>query len=544
MTKPDISVDVLIIGAGPTGLGAAKRLNQLDGPSWMIIDSNETPGGLASTDTTPEGFLYDVGGHVIFSHFKYFDDCIDEALPNEDDWYTHQRISYVRCKNLWVPYPFQNNISMLPKQEQVDCMDGMIDAALEARVANTKPKNFDEWIVRMMGTGIADLFMRPYNFKVWAVPTTKMQCQWLGERVAAPDLKTVTKNVILQKTAGNWGPNATFRFPAHGGTGAIWIAVAKTLPKEHTEFGSHATVATVDADNKVVALENGKTIGYEKLISTMGIDSLVEKMGDKSLISLSKDLFYSSTHVIGIGVRGQRPERIGDKCWLYFPDMDCPFYRATIFSNYSPNNQPQASTKLPTMQLASGEKPSNSSSQEGPYWSIMLEVSESSMKPVDNANLLADCIKGLIATDMLKATDEIVSTYHRRFDHGYPTPTLEREGALKQLLPKLLEKDIYSRGRFGSWRYEVGNQDHSFMLGVEAADHIVNGAAELTLNYPDFVNGRVNHERRLVDGAQFFKSRKGIRDEGKPLKPATNGVDMVNGSEKMVHGRKKSMGKA
>lgn len=63
---------------------------------------------------------------------------------------------------------------MLPKDDQVKCMDGMIDAALEARVAGTKPKTFDEWIVRMMGVGIADLFMRPYNFKVWAVPTTKV----------------------------------------------------------------------------------------------------------------------------------------------------------------------------------------------------------------------------------------------------------------------------------------------------------------------------------------------------------------------------------
>ncbi|KAL8744624.1 MAG: hypothetical protein Q9190_003152 [Brigantiaea leucoxantha] len=518
-TEPDTSVDVLVIGAGPTGLGAAKRLNQLDGPSWMIIDSTETPGGLASTDVTPEGFLYDVGGHVIFSHYKYFDDCINEALPKEDDWYTHQRISYVRCKELWVPYPFQNNISMLPKKEQVDCMDGMIDAAMEARVANTKPRDFDEWIVRMMGTGIADLFMRPYNFKVWAVPTTKMQCQWLGERVAAPDLKTVTKNVILQKTAGNWGPNATFRFPANGGTGGIWIAVANTLPKEKTRFGSHATVKSVDADAKTVTLENGQTIGYQKLINTMAVDSLVEKMGDKELISLSKDLFYSSTHIIGVGIRGERPERIGDKCWLYFPEDNCPFYRATIFSNYSPNNQPQASVKLATQQLADGSKPNNPSPQEGPYWSIMLEVSESSMKPVDTANMLKDSIQGLLNTEMLRPTDEIVSTYHRRFDHGYPTPSLEREGVLKQLLPKLQERDIYSRGRFGSWRYEVGNQDHSFMLGAEAADNIVNGAAELTLNYPDFVNSRVNHERRLVDGAQFFKSRKGIRDEGTPLKP-------------------------
>lgn len=33
-------------------------------------------------------------------------------------------------------------------------------------MAKTKPKNFDEWILRVMGEGIADLFMRPYNFKV------------------------------------------------------------------------------------------------------------------------------------------------------------------------------------------------------------------------------------------------------------------------------------------------------------------------------------------------------------------------------------------
>jgi protoporphyrinogen oxidase len=63
---------------------------------------------------------------------------------------------------------------MLPKEDQVKCMDGMIDAALEARVSNSKPKDFDEWIVRMMGEGIADIFMRPYNFKVWAVPTKKV----------------------------------------------------------------------------------------------------------------------------------------------------------------------------------------------------------------------------------------------------------------------------------------------------------------------------------------------------------------------------------
>lgn len=332
-----------------------------------------------------------------------------------------------------------------------------------------------------------------------------MQCAWLGERVAAPNLKLITTNVILNKVAGNWGPNATFRFPAHGGTGNIWIKVADTIPAEKKIFGKNGEVQLVDAENKRVLLGDGTTVNYQKLISTMSVDYLVESMRNEELIKLSKGLFYSSTHVIGVGVRGSRPERIGDKCWLYFPEDDCPFYRATIFSNYSPNNQPQASKKLATQQLGDGSKPTDTSEKEGPYWSIMLEVSESLKKPVNQETMLADCIKGLINTEMLKPEDEIVSTYHRRFDHGYPTPSLEREGVLTQLLPKLQDLDIWSRGRFGSWRYEVGNQDHSFMLGVEAADSIVNGAVELTLNYPDFVNTRQNKERRLVDGAQGLK---------------------------------------
>lgn len=66
---------------------------------------------------------------------------------------------------------------MLPKDDQVKCIEALIDAALDARVANTKPRDFDKWIVRNLGTGIADIYMRPYNFKVWAVPTTKVSTQ-------------------------------------------------------------------------------------------------------------------------------------------------------------------------------------------------------------------------------------------------------------------------------------------------------------------------------------------------------------------------------
>lgn len=145
---------------------------------------------------------------------------------------------------------------------------------------------------------------------------------------------------------------------------------------------------------------------------------------------------------------------------LYFPEDNCPFYRATIFSNYSPFNTPDEEVRLPTIQLADGQEPRSSEPQSGPYWSIMLEVSESSYKPVNHDTLLRESIQGLINTDLLKPEDEIVSTYVRRFDHGYPTPTIERDGALNKALNYVYNKDILSRGRFGAWKYEVGNQDH------------------------------------------------------------------------------------
>jgi len=71
---------------------------------------------------------------------------------------------------------------MLPKEDQARCLDGMIDAAIEGRVANNKPQDFDEHILRTMGVGIADCFMRPYNYKVWAVPPKKVFCISLTQR--------------------------------------------------------------------------------------------------------------------------------------------------------------------------------------------------------------------------------------------------------------------------------------------------------------------------------------------------------------------------
>ena len=145
-----------------------------------------------------------------------------------------------------------------------------------------------------------------------------MQCRWLGERVAAPSLRTVVRNVITKQAAGNWGPNATFRFPTRDGTGGIWKAVASTLPYKRFRLGKSGAVKAIRPLEKLVVMANHRIIRYNHLVSTMALDSLLESLEGVEVVGMrqiaKEGLVYSSTIVLGVGIRGECPERIGDKC--------------------------------------------------------------------------------------------------------------------------------------------------------------------------------------------------------------------------------------
>ena len=69
---------ILILGGGPAGLGAAWRLNELGQSDWHLLEANDYAGGLASSFRDKQGFFWDIGGHVQFSHYEYFDRVMDE----------------------------------------------------------------------------------------------------------------------------------------------------------------------------------------------------------------------------------------------------------------------------------------------------------------------------------------------------------------------------------------------------------------------------------------------------------------------------------
>jgi protoporphyrinogen oxidase len=453
---------ILILGAGPAGLGAAWRLNQAGHHDWELWEAGDGPGGLARSITDEHGFTWDIGGHVQFSHYRLFDEVMDRALGAEG-WLHHQRESWVRIADTWVPYPFQYNIHRLPPESRERCRAGMERVVREGK-AGPPYAHFGDMIDRTFGEGVAGLFMRPYNFKVWAWPPEELDTGWIGERVALPDLERIEESIRTHKDNVSWGPNSTFRFPRRGGTGAIWNAVASWLPAGKIHYGR--AVQAIDPRARRAAATGGAQAGYDMLVSTIPLDLLVEMAGLDELRTHAARLRYSSVHVVGVGLTGQPPEALRGKCWMYFPEANSPFYRVTVFSHYSPENVPDI----------------------GRQWSLMAEVSESPVKPVDAARVREDTIRGMLDTGLIRERAQVNHTFALRIERGYPTPALGRDRALGVLLPALEKLNILSRGRFGAWKYEVSNQDHAFMQGVEAADHVLHGAAEETLWHPDRVN--------------------------------------------------------
>ncbi|MCU1457662.1 MAG: UDP-galactopyranose mutase [Actinomycetia bacterium] len=439
---------IVIIGAGPTGLGAGYRLQELGYDDWVILEANDYVGGLATSFTDDAGFTYDIGGHVMFSHYDYYDELVDKLMGG--DYTELQREAWVWMENRFIPYPFQNNIRDLERQTVFECVTGLLRAQREP---HDEPTNFREWVDATMGEGIARHFMLPYNFKVWATPAELMNYIWIGERVSVVDADAVLRNVILGEDQVSWGPNNTFRYPMRGGTGFLYEGLRRFV-EDHLEL--ETPVASVDPDAKQVRTTDGRVWDYDVLLSTMPLNRLVEHMEHvpDRVRAAVPGLHWSGSHIVGVGV-----DRAADttKNWIYFPEPDVPFYRVTYLSNYSPYMTAEPDQTL-----------------------FLTETSRSPHKIEDPETIVERVVDGLVGTGLMDDDDRerIVTTWRCSPDMTYPVPSITRDTSLGTIQPWLRHHEIYSRGRFGAWLYEIGNMDHSAMQGVEFANHVLLGEPE------------------------------------------------------------------
>jgi protoporphyrinogen oxidase len=443
----DPSTTTVIIGAGPCGLACGRELRRLGDTDWVILERADHAGGLASSVVDAAGFTWDLGGHVVFSHFGEFDALLDEVMG--DEVLRHERSSYVRFGDTWVPYPFQNNLRHLPQDVAEECLDG-----LALVPGGNADMDFETWMGAVFGTGITRHFMAPYNFKVWATPAQLMSSNWIAERVAVVDYERARRNVEDGLDDLAWGPNNTFVFPAYGGTGEIYKRLARTL-HDRIRFGRE--VLEVDAESRRLRLSTGEEYEYGSLVSTAPLDRLVGSLSDcpDAVRAAATQLRHNGVYMVGVGYEQPLHD---DKSWMYFPQDHAPFYRATNFAKYSPANVPDSATER--------------------YSSYMTETSYSPEKPVARDGLDESVELGLREAGVVPGRPRVASVHVEDISYAYPVPTVERDAALAIIQPWLSEQGIFSRGRFGAWRYEIGNMDHAVKMGVDIARRIARGDEE------------------------------------------------------------------
>jgi protoporphyrinogen oxidase len=444
-------VRIVIVGAGPCGLACARELDRLGHRDWELVERSTAAGGSASSELDPAGFTWDYGGHVVFSHFREFDQLLFETMG--DELVEHERSSYIRVGDRWVPYPFQNNLRHLDPELTYECITGLLGAP----GSNGDGVDFGRWITACFGEGIAHHFMRPYNAKVWATPLSHMSSSWIAERVSVPDPDRSLRNIILQRDDPAWGPNSTFHFPAVGGTGEIYRRLAVRLGSRITYGGD---VVAVDQRGRSITLADGRTIGYDALVSTMPLDRLVSSISPEcpsEVRAAAAALEHNSVVIVGVGYEAPLAD---ERSWLYFPEGDVPFYRATNFAKYAAANVPGGDT--------------------GRFSSYLTETAyrREEGQPTDIGRRTLD---GLARTGLASASTNVASVHRIDLEYAYPIPTVDRDRALATIQPWLMSWGIFSRGRFGGWRYEVGNMDHAVKMGIEAARRVVEGRPETLL---------------------------------------------------------------
>jgi len=328
-----------------------------------------------------------------------------------------------------------------------------------------------------------------------------MNKEWIGERVAVLDINRAMKNVVMESDDFGWGPNNMFKFPLFGGTGEFYRRFEPVLG-DHLKLSR--TVDFVNATKKEIHLTDGQVVKYDVLISTAPLDKLCNQMLNGAVpADLKKQaagLRKSGGYMVGVGLKQPCPST---KSWMYFPESNCPFYRVTYLSNYSPYMTPDKDT----------------------HYSLLCETSYSEFKPEDGRTIIDRTVRGLINAGLLKEEDQrdIVSTWVYDAKYSYPTPSVERDGILANVIPYLeREHGIYSRGRFGMWKYEVANTDHSLMQGVEVVNRLVLGEPEATIGikYESTLDGRnaARHERSHLAGSGDPKKEAERAAAGKAAK--------------------------
>jgi UDP-galactopyranose mutase len=493
----------LVIGAGPTGLSAAYHL----GSEALLLEQCDRVGGWCRS-IVDKGFTFDMAGHIMFSNDPYVHELYRLLLGDNVHW--QDREAWIWSKGVYTRYPFQGALYGLPPSVIRECIVGAIESrfgslddsdarsdvmggadytgperrglfeaqsngagsgkprrrsmysgAERRRLAlkKTAPRNFEEFIYKVWGAGIAKHFAIPYNRKLWAVPLDEMETSWLGGRVPLPNLEEMIEGA-LQPTPKPMGPNARFGYPLRGGFQALMDGF---LPHLKDQVRLNTRVVSIAPREHTATLSDGTVLPYEYLVSTMPLPRLVALIGAEApaqLHAAAGGLRHVSVRCVNIGV-GR--ENLTEKHWIYYPE-DTVFHRIFVQGNASPHCNPPGGFGL----------------------TCEITYSETKPLPAEGDALVQRCIADCHKVGIFTKDDPIITANEVDMPIAYVVYDHDRAGNVSVIRNWLAEHDIVLAGRYAEWEYY--NSDHAFVSGKKAAEQIQHHRRQQFMDFPAAVS--------------------------------------------------------
>ena len=427
---------IVILGAGLTGLSAARHLQT----EYVLFEREAEAGGLCRT-MARAGYLFDYTGHLLHLRRDYTKAFIQQLLPHALT--EHVRNAQIYTQGRYVNYPFQANLAALSPEVIKACILGFV-ATLTPPDAPREPAalSFHDWVLQTFGAGLAKYFLFPYNQKLWRIPLTELASDWVSWSIPKPSLDEFL-NGALGIPNRAFGYNPTFLYPTDGGVSQLPQALLRQLDQSNVHFQKNAVA--VDVAAKIVTFDDGSTIHYDRLISTLPLKNFIALLtsAPPAVRAAAAQLRAIDVYNINLGVT--RPA-VADAHWLYFPEPEYIFYRVGFPMNFSAAVAPPGCS------------------------SMYVEVSVLPGETIPEAQLIAEVLTGLRRCGLLRADDDIAVCDVTRIECAYVLYDLQRTAALNVLQSYLAAQDIFSVGRYGAWEYSA--MEDALLAGQEVAARI------------------------------------------------------------------------